>query len=227
MINSKILIVEDHKNIGDNLSKFLSEEGFQVYLAIDLNEACQKLNNNPDLIVLDWNLPDGQGIDFLKKIRSGGLKIPVIFLTARADLVDKVLGLEMGADDYITKPFESRELVTRIRVRLRNTMQGQDTEKANGSFIEIGPLVIDKIKHSVKFKNIKIDLVKKEFDLLVLLAGSPEKVFSRDEILNKVWGYENFPTTRTVDTHIMQLRQKLSEELIETVRAVGYRLKKL
>ncbi|MGZ3774395.1 MAG: response regulator transcription factor [Pseudobdellovibrionaceae bacterium] len=228
MKQQKILIIEDHLNINEEIGKFLIQEGFQVLSALNLKDAAILLNEIPDLIILDWNLPDGQGIDFLKKIRADDLTMPVIFLTARVDLIDKVLGLEVGADDYMTKPFESRELVARVRVRLRSTKSPSNTFKELSSeYLEVGPLLIDKVKHLVKFNNIAIELVRKEFDLLVLLAENPEKVFSRDEILNKVWGYDVFPTTRTVDTHIMQLRQKLNEDLIETVRAVGYRLKKL
>jgi len=128
----------------------------------------------------------------------------------------------MGADDYMTKPFELRELAARIRARLRERPSSEES-----AVLTAGPLVIDRIKHRVSFRNRAVDLVKKEFELLALLAESPEKVFSRDEILNKVWGFENFPTTRTVDTHVLQLRQKTDDSLIETVRAVGYRLRLL
>lgn len=223
-METRILIIEDHENISENLKKFLTTEGFVISLASTLNEAYLKLTENPDLIILDWNLPDGQGIDLLKKIRNQGDSTPVIFLTARVELIDKILGLEVGGDDYMTKPFESRELLARIRARLRSKAQQSVEDKKKTDFIDVGPLHIDKVKHLVTFANSRVDLVRKEFELLVLLAESPEKVFSREEILNKVWGYDVFPTTRTVDTHIMLLRQKLNESLIETVRAVGYRL---
>jgi DNA-binding response OmpR family regulator len=168
-------------------------------------------------------LPDGQGLDLLTELRKKGSRIPVIFLTARADVVDKVVGLEMGASDYMTKPFEPRELIARVRVRLREG----SSEDFVATILNVGPLSIDRLKYKVSFNGTAIELVKKEFDLLVLFAESPEKVFSRDEILNKVWGYDVFPTTRTVDTHVMLLRQKINDELIETVRSVGYRLKSL
>ncbi len=224
---AKILLIEDHENISNGIKAALEAEGYQVDVATTLKMAKEKMNLNPDLVILDWNLPDGQGIDLLNGFRSQGVKTPVIFLTARVELVDKVLGLEMGADDYMTKPFESRELIARIRVRLRERQTDATPVTETAGFLQVGPLTIDRIKHKVTFNGQPIELVKKEFDLLVLLAESPEKVFSRDEILNKVWGYDVYPTTRTVDTHIMLLRQKVHNDLIETVRAVGYRLCRL
>ncbi len=226
-----ILIVEDHDNLGHGLKESLIRENFQVTLVTNLQQAESVLSDSFDLIILDWMLPDGQGPDFLSQIRKKEVNTPVIFLTARVELIDKVLGLELGANDYMTKPFEFRELLARIKVQLRNNsksnIQSQLLDEPQASNICVGSLSINQIKHIVIFQNKKIDLVKKEFDLLVLFAENPEKVFSRDEILNKVWGYDVYPTTRTVDTHVLQLRQKINENLIETVRSVGYRLKVL
>jgi DNA-binding response OmpR family regulator len=223
-----ILLVEDHENSRQSLKDCLEREGYRVETAENLQMARMQLAIKPDLMVLDWMLPDGQGLDLLAELRRQGSQFPIIFLTARADLVDKVLGLELGADDYVTKPFEFRELLARIRVRLRANLQSKggafDTSDP-APVLQAGPLSIDRIRHRVEFRGQEVMLVKKEFDLLLLLAENPERVFSRDEILNKVWGYDVYPTTRTVDTHIMLLRQKLSDALIETVRAVGYRLK--
>jgi DNA-binding response OmpR family regulator len=223
-----ILLVEDHENSRQSLKDCLEREGYRVETAENLQMARMQLAIKPDLMVLDWMLPDGQGLDLLAELRRQGSPLPVIFLTARADLVDKVLGLELGADDYVTKPFEFRELLARIRVRLRANLQSKggafDTSDP-APVLQAGPLSINRIRHKVEFRGQEVMLVKKEFDLLLLLAENPERVFSRDEILNKVWGYDVYPTTRTVDTHIMLLRQKLSDALIETVRAVGYRLK--
>ena len=216
-----VLIIEDHENISLPLKVLIVKEGHQVTVCENLSVARDKIKLKPDLIILDWMLPDGQGLDFLVEIRKLGVAAPVLFLTARSELVDKVLGLEMGANDYLTKPFEPRELLARLRVQLRTKPQ-----ELSGT-LTAGSLVIDRIRHKVSYNGESIELVKKEFDLLVLLAESPEKVFSRDEILNKVWGYEVYPTTRTVDTHVMLLRQKINEQLIETVRSVGYRLKVL
>jgi len=223
---TKILLVEDDKNLGLSLKERLEAEGYLVEWSESIKMASEALNQKPHLIILDWMLPDGQGHDFLVSLRKQGVLVPVIFLTAKVELVDKILGLELGANDYMTKPFEPRELLARIRVQLRDQGTNSETKTEVGP-IQVGPLLIDTVKHKVSFGTTNVELVKKEFELLLLLAESPEKVFSRDEILNKVWGYDVYPTTRTVDTHIMMLRQKTRDDLIETVRAVGYRLKVL
>lgn len=214
-----ILIVEDHPGLRQSLKECLENDGHLAASTADLAGARLELKKNPDLVILDWMLPDGQGLDLLKSMRKAGDSTPVILLTAKAELVDKVLGLEMGASDYVTKPFEPRELLARVRARLRESAAPTEAQ-----ILSVGELHIDSVRREVRFRDMKIELVKKEFDLLTLLAESPQKVFSRDEILNKVWGYEIFPTTRTVDTHVLQLRQKVHPDLIETVRAVGYRL---
>jgi len=224
---ANILIIEDHENLRTSLKECLEKDGYFVSVAENLQNAARLVLGKPDLIILDWMLPDGQGLDFLVEMRKSGNRVPVILLTARADLVDKVLGLEMGANDYMTKPFEPRELLARMRVRLRENSSVVQALIEPQGVLTVGPLQIDRIRYKVTYNDIPIELVKKEFELLVLFAESPEKVFSREEILNKVWGYEVFPTTRTVDTHVMLLRQKTNDELIETVRAVGYRLKRL
>jgi Response regulators consisting of a CheY-like receiver domain and a winged-helix DNA-binding domain len=169
-------------------------------------------------------LPDGQGIDFLKEMRGEHPQMPIIMLTAKTELIDKVLGLESGANDYITKPFEPRELIARIRVQLR---ENKGTSEKEVKVIEVHSLKIDLEKRDVIFGDKPLELTKMEYDLLRLLAESPGRVFSREEILNKVWGFENYPSTRTVDTHVLQLRQKISEDMIETMRGIGYRLKPL
>lgn len=143
------------------------------------------------------------------------------------ELVDKVLGLELGANDYITKPFEIREFLARVRVQIRthsHSLNQIKRETMNEMELKLGDLCLNSDTFEVFYQNQKIDLTKKEFDLLKLLALSPHKFFSRDEILNKVWGYDIFPTTRTVDTHILQIRQKICDNIIETIRNVGYRL---
>lgn len=216
---TKILIVEDDASILDPLKDYLTGEAFQVTTAMSLKEANDVDLSTVDLVVLDWMLPDGQGIDFLKTIRQNS-SLPVIMLTARTELIDKVIGLETGANDYLTKPFEPRELVARIRVQLRQAPQ-ENTPDAKG--IDRGEITMDLEARQVHYKGELTALTKMEFELLKLLIESPGKVFSRDEILNKVWGYENFPTTRTVDTHILQLRHKFEDEVFETVRGVGYR----
>jgi len=223
---SNILIIEDDENLGATLKSFLRDEGHQVTWAESLTVARGHDFSETELVILDWMLPDGQGIDFLREKRSEGLKTPVIMLTARTEVIDKVVGLESGADDYLTKPFEPRELAARIRVQLRHSSErgGSGDSKESGE-IKLGDLIINLETREITFKgNIK-DFTKMEFEFLVLLAETPNRAFSREEILNKVWGYENYPSTRTVDTHVLQIRQKLFDELIETVRGVGYRLR--
>lgn len=213
---ARILVVEDHAALRASLADCLTREAHAVTTATNLAEARAAVERQwPDLVVLDWMLPDGQGIDLLPALRG---RAPVILLTARAEVIDRVLGLELGAADYLTKPFDPRELAARVRARLR------DTKPAEAALpLRAGSLEIDRVRHRVTLRGNSVDLVKKEFELLALLAETPGKVFSRDEILNKVWGYEVFPATRTVDTHVALLRNKLGDSLIETVRAVGYR----
>jgi DNA-binding response OmpR family regulator len=227
---TRILLIEDDESLQTSLLDYLSREGYQIDLATNVKEALEKFSAPIDLVILDWMLPDGQGLDLLAHFRKQSLQVPIIFLTARTELIDKVLALEMGASDYLTKPFEPRELLARIRTQIRiHALMDQSVKKqvvdVQRNLIEVGQLRIDQLRHEVVFGGKKADLVKKEYDLLTLLAESPERVFSRDEILNKVWGYDVFPTTRTVDTHVMLIRQKTSENLIETVRSIGYRLK--
>jgi DNA-binding response OmpR family regulator len=218
------MIVEDDETLGNSLKSYLQGEGFEVNWAKNIEQARGLYDQaNPQVLILDWMLPDGQGIDYLKEIRNAGLSVPVIMLTARTEVIDKVVGLESGANDYMTKPFEPRELIARIRVQLR--LPQSNDEQDEQQIITAGDIVIDHGKREVTFKNNVIELTKMEFNFLSLLAESPNRAFSREEILNKVWGYENYPSTRTVDTHVLQLRNKLYDELIETVRGVGYRLK--
>lgn len=221
----KILLVEDDTTLGQTLTKYLMGEGYEVNLATSVKEAGQYLESHrPEMIILDWMLPDGQGIDLLRDIRNKQIHTPVMMLTARNDTIDKVLGLESGANDYMTKPFEPRELLARIRVQIRDH-KTSDIPKKEIEKIVLGDIEIDLLERTVKVGNILKEFTKMEFDFLRLLAETPNRAFSREEILNKVWGYENYPSTRTVDTHVLQLRQKLSDELIETVRGVGYKLK--
>jgi DNA-binding response OmpR family regulator len=220
----QILMVEDDPSLGASLKSYLEKEGMDITHAKNLLEASEKYGAQTDLIILDWMLPDGQGIDFLREVRKDNSSTPVIMLTARTELIDKVLGLESGANDYITKPFEPRELVARMRAQLRQS-QNQTKKPEGTDFIKVGELRIDFSTRQVEFNNEMIEMTKMEFELLRLLAETPGRAFSREEILNKVWGYENYPSTRTVDTHVLQLRQKLSDDLFETIRGIGYRFK--
>lgn len=216
----QVLIVEDDANLGQSLKKICESEGMVAHLAPSLHEARGIISNSLDIVILDWMLPDGQGIDFLKEIRQKHQGLPVIMLTARTELIDKVLGLETGANDYVTKPFESRELVARIRVQLRD--KNEPSEKSER--LVFGKLVIHTKNKDVLFDGQRITLTKMEYELMKILAENPQQTFSRENLLDKVWGYDNYPTTRTVDNHVLQIRQKTSDEVIETIRGLGYRL---
>jgi len=224
-MSDKILMVEDDESLGTSLRRFLIDEGHNVEWVKSIAEAKEQNLIDVGLVILDWMLPDGQGIDLLRSLRAQNIKLPVIMLTARTEVVDKVVGLESGADDYITKPFEPRELAARIRVQLRHHEHAQGGQAGEREQIVLGDLKIDLVRREITFKGEKKEFTKMEFEFLVLLAESPNRAFSREEILNKVWGYENYPSTRTVDTHVLQIRQKLFDELIETVRGVGYKLR--
>lgn len=214
---AKILVVEDDKSLGPALVENLRKEGFDVTLKTSLADTKTASFGEMDLVLLDWMLPDGQGIDLLREVPKG---LPVILLTARTDLVDKVLGLESGAIDYVTKPFEPRELIARIRAHVRSK---KDKVEFAEDKIESGNLVLNRSERKAYFNEEEVILTKMEFDLLFLLTSSPKQIFSREKLLDKVWGYENYPTTRTVDTHVLQIRQKISNEVIETIRGIGYR----
>lgn len=244
-----ILAVEDDDTLSGPLVRLLSKEGYEVVLARNLSEAhvslAPEVGRLPDLILLDWMLPDGQGIEFLRDLRAKGNSIPVVFLTARSDITDKVLGLELGAHDYVVKPFEPRELVARIRVQLRASMAAMSTahvtSTSSTSAIKASvaeALAADDVLSASGFEvslstreatycGKQLVLTRLEFSLLVFFLQNENKVFSREELLGKVWGFEGNPTTRTIDTHVLQLRQKSAAELFETIRGVGYRFRRL
>jgi len=219
MCVEKILLVEDDKSLGPALAQSLKSEGYDVTLCETLTLAKESKFSEYSLILLDWMLPDGQGIDLLKIVNN---QAPVIMLTARTDLIDKVLGLESGASDFITKPFEPRELISRIRVQLRTPTIQSLAMDIDEEFTSKG-LTIKITERKVFFNDNELTFTKMEFDLLFLLSKNPKQIFSREKLLDEVWGYNNFPTTRTVDTHVLQIRQKTANDLIETVRGIGYR----
>ncbi|RLA64553.1 MAG: DNA-binding response regulator [Epsilonproteobacteria bacterium] len=217
-----ILLIEDDENLGLSLEKYLKGERYSVKLCPTIKDAKEQNLKDFKIVILDWMLPDGQGLDYLKEIRQKGNHLPVLMLTARTELIDKVIGLESGANDYLTKPFEPRELIARIRVQLREKNNFSSELK---DIINIGDISVNKGKREVTYLGKKLELTKLEYELLVLLAETPGKPFTREELLNKIWGYETYPSTRTVDTHILQLRQKTSDEYFETIRGIGYRFK--
>lgn len=232
---SKILVVDDEKNILELVRFNLEREGYQVLTALDGAVAIELARKEkPDLIVLDVMLPGMNGLEVCRELNrepstSG---IPIIMLSARAEELDRVLGLEMGADDYVTKPFSPRELAARIKARLRRFRpeDNQEIEQAPPARMEFGRLVIDEERFSVFVDGIKQEFTPKEFELLRFMARQPGKVFSRDYLLEQVWGYDYAGDSRTVDVHVRHIRQKLeclpeSDQPIETVRGVGYRFK--
>lgn len=224
-MNNEILIVEDDKSINDILFYALKSEGYNSYSTFTLNEAKEYLNINlPDLILLDLNLPDGNGFDLCKDI-SSKCSIPIIILTAKNDVVDKVLGLELGADDYITKPFHIKEVLSRIKAVLRRIEKS--SSESNTLFININKDIMINFKNRTVLKNDKvIQLKPKEYELLEFFVQNRNKVFSREQLIDNVWEFSYDGDIRTVDIHIRRLRSKLDTpneaSIIETVFSVGY-----
>ena len=225
-MNKNILVIEDEPDIRKNLEYNLGREGFKVFSVASLNDAEEKLQNNNDfsLLILDLMLPDGSGLDLCKKIKSEPKteNIPIIILTAKDDEVDKVVGFELGADDYVTKPFSVRELILRIKAVLKRGQKKEDLVEVERQF---GDLIIDVESHEVYVNNNQIDLTALEFRLLRQLVDRRGRVQSRDQLLEDVWGYSVEVTTRTVDTHIKRLREKLGPmgKYVQTIRGVGYK----
>lgn len=214
-----LLLVEDDKNLADGLLVSLEQAGYECLHAETIAEVAP-LWEKVDLVVLDRQLPDGDSVSHLpewKKIK----KVPVILLTALVSIKDKVSGLDAGANDYLTKPFAEAELFARIRAQLR----APESDESEEHRVSIGNLLIDTQTRDVVFNEESVTLTRTEFDLLLFLATNIGRVFTRDELLDHVWGYNHFPTTRTVDTHVLQLRQKLAGIEIETLRGVGYKMK--
>ena len=224
-MSEQIFVVEDDKNILDLLHLYLEREGFQVAGAGDGQAALDRiLAEPPDLVVLDLMLPGLDGREICRRLRARS-ELPVIMLTARDDDVDKIVGLELGADDYLTKPFNPRELVARIRAILRRSA-GPRQLRQDAQALVIGNLRIEPERHRVLLEGREVRLRRLEYDLLHTLARQPGRVFSRDQLLSLVWGYEVPGQTRTVDVHVAHLRHKLAgmQASIDTVWGVGYRL---
>ncbi|RLE39238.1 DNA-binding response regulator [Candidatus Acetothermia bacterium] len=220
----RILVVDDEEMIVRTVRAYLEREGFKTYAAYDGEQALREAEDkNPDLIVLDLMLPKMSGIDVTKRIRSHS-NVPIIMLTAKAAETDRVIGLELGADDYVVKPFSPRELVARVRAVLRRS-EGKMEEPER---IEAGDLVIDLMGREVTLNGETIDLTPTEFDLLAFLARHPGQVFTRLQLLREVQGYTYDSFARTIDTHVKNIRRKLNEDpknprYILTVHGVGYR----
>ncbi len=224
-MSKNILIVEDEKPIAEIIKFNLEKEGYKAHIAYDGEDGLHKaITLSPDLILLDVMLPKLDGFQVCRKIRETSM-VPILMLTAKEEEVDKVLGLEMGADDYITKPFGMRELLARIKANLRR-MEVNITNKTEG-VLSIDDITIDFSKYEVRKNDNVIDLTSREFELFKFLAAQAEQVFTREQLLKQVWGYEYYGDIRTVDVTIRRLREKVednsgSPEHIMTKRGVGY-----
>ena len=231
-MSKKILIVDDEKNIVDILKFNLKKEGFTTIEAYDGEQAVElAFNENPDLILLDVMLPKMDGFTVCRKLRQS-LTTPIIMLTAKEEEVDKVLGLELGADDYITKPFSQRELMARIKANIRRTAMEEVAATRAANIIQAKDLVIDCDRYEVKRDGKVIELTLREFELVKFLAMHPGQIFTRESLLEKVWGYEYYGDVRTVDVTVRRVREKLERdpsncEYIMTKRGVGYYFDKL
>ena len=223
---SHILIIEDEKDMREGLKDNLEFEGYSVDLAEDGKAGLNKIENNIyDLIILDVMLPHLSGFEVCKAARSAGVKTPIIMLTAKGEEIDKVLGLEFGADDYVTKPFGLRELLARIKAILRRVPQNDTKSK----LLKIGKLTIDFSKYEASENDKPVALTHKEFEILKFLWNNNNSTVSRDELFNQIWGYDEMTTTRTIDNFILKLRQKIEDnpnhpKHILTVHGIGYKL---
>lgn len=228
-MNNKILVVDDEVSIITLLKYNLEKAGFSVITAVDGNDGFHKaVHEEPDLIVLDIMLPHLDGVEICKRLRSQKIMIPILMLTAKDDELDKILGLELGADDYLTKPFSPREVVARVKAILRRTQSNELDQSVGNEIIEIGKLKIFPEKYEAFFEEKKLEFTPKEFELLVFLAKRKGKVLSRDQLLTAVWNYEFIGDTRIVDVHISHLREKIEPNTkkpiyIKTIRGLGYR----
>jgi DNA-binding response OmpR family regulator len=225
-----ILIAEDERDLSNLVRRHLEDEGNQVLQAFDgPSAALAATREHPDLVILDWMLPRLDGLEVCRRIRRESI-VPILMLTARAEEIDRVLGLEVGADDYLTKPFSIRELLARVRALLRRVDLDRDGQSglATSPVLALGSLRVDLNEHTVTVEARPVELTPKEFDLLSLLARNPGRAFARDYLMEKVWGYEAGGTDRTVDTHVLRLRKKLGPvgDRIETVWSIGYRFAK-
>jgi len=225
---TKILVVDDEQNMRTGLKDNLEFEGYNVDIAIDGEQGLKKiLENTYNLIILDVMMPKMSGFDVCKNARQNGVVTPIILLTAKGEEIDKVVGLEIGADDYVTKPFSLRELIARVKAILRRsenmTMDNETRE------IKIGKLSIDFNSYKATLKNTSVQMSHKEFEILNYLWKRRNSTVTRDELLSKIWGYDENPTTRTVDNFIMKLRNKIEidpnhPQVILTVHGIGYKL---
>jgi len=224
-----VLVVEDDRNLLDTLRYNLKNEGYEVFTAADGATAVDVAHREkPDLIILDVMLPEMSGFEVCRILRKE-MTVPILMLTAKAEETDKVVGFEIGADDYMTKPFSLRELLARVKAMLRRAGMAQTSQPSGGAVLKFGDVQIDTARHQVEKGAEKLELTPKEFDLLTFLAKNKGLVFNRDQLLEKVWSYDFAGDTRTVDVHVRWLREKIEDDpnvpkLLLTVRGVGYKL---
>ena len=217
-------MVEDERSITEPLAEALAREGFDTQVAETVAEALELAQRGPDLVLLDVMLPDGSGYDVCRRLRESS-RVPIIMLTARGEETDRIVGLELGADDYIVKPFSAREVVARIRAVLRRAGEGAPEQ---GAPIEVGSLRLDRARRSATLDGDELDLTRKEFELLELLMSEAGSVITRERLIDEVWDVNWFGSTKTLDVHVSGLRRKLgdnssSPRFIHTVRGVGFR----
>ena len=231
MANEKILVVDDDKNICELLRLYLVKEGYNVTMVHDGSAALTEFDKqHPDLVLLDVMMPVMDGWEVCRKIRAKD-NTPIIMLTAKGETYDKVLGLELGADDYMIKPFDSKELVARVKAVLRRyqlpvQMPASSVTEQHGNFVEYPDLIVNLTNYSVIYNGHSIELPPKELELLYFLASSPNQVFTREQLLDHIWGYEYIGDTRTVDVHIKRLREKIKGNdkwALTTVWGIGYK----
>ena len=225
MAAEKILVVDDDKNICELLRLYLEKEGYSVVLCHDGQEAVVKFNAlTPDMILLDIMLPSFDGWQVCREIRRKS-NVPIIMLTAKGETFDKVLGLELGADDYVVKPFDTKEIVARIKAVLRRISQGASSDEIKEVTFE--KLVVNMTRYELKVDNNVVDTPPKELELLFHLASNPNRVYTRDQLLDEVWGFEYYGDSRTIDVHVKRLREKLegvsTKWALKTVWGVGYK----
>ncbi|MDE3102380.1 MAG: response regulator transcription factor [Chloroflexota bacterium] len=227
---ARILIVDDHADLRHTLGYALRQEGYEVATAEDGEQALEAMPRvDPDLVVLDVMLPTIDGFDVARRIRRDS-DVPILMLTARDTELDKVVGLEIGADDYIAKPFSVRELIARVRALLRRAARREAPAATHEGVFTLADLAVDTVRHRVRLGDRELDLKPKEFDLLAFFVAHPGQAFSRSQLLERVWGFDFGGDERTVDTHVKGLRARLGDTAarphwIETVRGVGYRFR--
>ena len=228
MGKTKILVVDDDTNIAELISLYLNKEGYETKTAETGKEAIEYFKEyKPDLMLLDIMLPEADGYDVCREIRKEH-QVPIIMLTAKGEVFDKVLGLELGADDYIVKPFDAKELIARVKAVLRRTLTKKSEEQVKNRIV-LDDLIIDKDNYSVTYQGNVLELPPKELEVLYFLASHPKQVFTREQLLDKIWGFDFAGDTRTVDVHIKRLRDKFEGDhawSIKTVWGVGYKFEK-